>query len=164
MSKRSFWTLKVRPKMLLTILACTLAFYGSFSIFKPCIIEGFSMYPWVQTGDWIIVNKLDHTPERGQVITLSIPNYKYRLLKRVIGMPGDEIVIIDGMAYVNNHVVPDLNRHVLFSGRGATKEYTVPKGHIFVLGDNRANSSDSREFGYVSLEDVEGVVLGRIWR
>lgn len=123
------------------------------------------MFPWVQTGDWVVVNTLDHTPKRGQVVAFKAPNDDKRLLKRVVGLPGDTVVIVDGMAYVGGDKQDSLNRHVLLSGRTAKiTAYTIPEGHIFVLGDNRANSSDSREFGYVPFENIEGVVLGRIWR
>ena len=91
---------------------------------------------------------------------------KKSYIKRVIGLPGDHIVIRDGKVYINNeeYEEPYLQQGVVTdSGKGNCVDVIVPENCVFAMGDNRAQSSDSRAFGCVPLEKIESRVWIRIW-
>jgi len=132
------------------------------------------MYPALNDGDLLIASKLDyrlHGPERGDIIILRDPFDTSRdFIKRVIGLPGDHIMIRDHHVLVNGVV---LNEPYLHGGWIATANWpgtpdavdgeTVPAGSYFVLGDNRDHSSDSRLFGYVTKDQIDGKAVVRFW-
>ncbi len=124
-------------------------------------IEGFSMEPNFHDGQFLIVNKLIyalHPPERGDVIVFIPPNNTTRdFIKRVIGLPGDRIEIMDGRVYVNG--APLDEPYPLNPGSYTSAPVTVPAGEYFVLGDNRNNSSDSHSWGTVDGKSI----IGKAW-
>lgn len=91
---------------------------------------------------------------------------KMSYIKRVIGLPGDHIEIKDGKVYINgekieeNYLQPGV---ITDNGRGHCVELTVPENTVFVMGDNRSQSTDSRAFGCIPLEKIESKVWIRIW-
>ena len=107
---------------------------------------------------------LFHQPARGDIVVLNPPlNTNKPYIKRVIGLAGDRIAIHDGKVYVNDVPLdepyisgPPLYRYPQGAGNDA---YTVPEGHVFVLGDNRNNSQDSHGFGAVALDSIVGQAL-----
>lgn len=132
-------------------------------------VYGQSMEPNLHTDQRLIVEKLSYNaylrqflsfngPERGDVVVIRLQTQGDELLiKRVIGLPGDEVVIHDGAVFVNGQ---PLNEPYLASKTtGSFGPTTVPPLHIFVLGDNRDFSNDSRSFGTIPLRDV----VGRAW-
>ena len=99
-------------------------------------------------------------PERGDIIVFRHPVQGTDFIKRVIGLPGDEVVMVDGIVSVNG-VELDETYAMLDSDDG---EWTVPEGQLFVLGDNRSNSADSRStLGFIDVDDVVGRAVIRIW-
>ncbi|MBQ9266872.1 MAG: signal peptidase I [Clostridia bacterium] len=90
---------------------------------------------------------------------------KTSYIKRVIGMPGDHLYISDGKVYINDEVLdePYLEEGLQTPRKGMFYDVVVPEGYVFVMGDNRTGSSDSREFGCVPLDKIEGRVSFRIW-
>lgn len=89
---------------------------------------------------------------------------KISFIKRVIGVGGDHILIEDGDVYVNGQKVEEVYLNgIKTPRRGDFYDVVVPEGYIFVMGDNRSGSSDSRKFGCIPLEKVEGRVTTRIW-
>ena len=89
---------------------------------------------------------------------------KVSFIKRIIGLPGDHIQIIDGYVYVNDQRASEVYLNGIKTPiSGEFYDVVVPEGHIFVMGDNRSGSSDSREFGCIPLNKVEGRVTYRIW-
>lgn len=89
---------------------------------------------------------------------------KISFIKRVIGVEGDHVLIEDGKVYVNDRELSEVYLNGIETPRrGDYYDVTVPEGYIFVMGDNREGSSDSREFGCIPLEKVEGRVSIRIW-
>lgn len=138
-------------------------------------VVGLSMYPSLNDGDLLIASKLDyrlHQPERGDIIILRDPFDPSRdFIKRVIGLPGDHILIRDHHVLVNGVVLnePYLREGWLASANWPTSTpeavdgETVPGDSYFVLGDNRDHSSDSRLFGYVFKSQIDGRAVARFW-
>ncbi len=125
------------------------------------------MVPTLEVGDRVFVNKFIYRfskPERGDIIVFqSVEAEDQTLIKRVVGVEGDEIRVQSGLLFVNGEAQnePYLNDAV------PTNDFygplTVPEDHIFVMGDNRGNSADSRVFGPLPLENVEGEAFLRFW-
>ena len=132
---------------------------------KPTIVHGTSMNPTLQDGDYLLISKQAYTfkePERGQIIIFPVGEENKLYIKRVIGLPGDVITIDNGVVYVNGEVN---NQDYTLDGytNGDIEAMVVPDGEIFVLGDNRLNSIDSREIGTQKIDDVKGVAFVRLW-
>jgi signal peptidase I len=115
-------------------------------------------------GDVLVVNKLAYKLghyKTGDVVIFHNPNYeKEDFIKRIIGTPGDTVVIQDGKVYVNGNLLQEkyISQPPLYEG-----EWRVPNDALFVLGDNRNESSDSHVWGYVPLTDVVGKALFVYW-
>jgi len=142
-----------------TIILSLVLFLAINAISERIRVESISMQPTLYPGDYVIVNKLAYrfkgTPNRGDVIVFRYPPNPEAIpyIKRVIGLPGDQIHIGDGKVYVNGQAVVEPYL-VVTTNRGG--DWTVPAGQIFVMGDNRNNSSDSRSWGFVPLENIIG--------
>jgi signal peptidase I len=142
-----------------TIVLSLVLFLAINAISERIRVESISMQPTLYPGDYVIVNKLAYrfkgNPDRGDVIVFRYPPNPEAIpyIKRVIGLPGDRIHVANGKVYVNDQSViePYL---VVPTNRGG--DWTVPAGQLFVMGDNRNNSSDSRSWGYVPLENIIG--------
>ncbi len=121
-------------------------------------VESTSMVPTLHANDYVVVNKLAYKfgqPHRGDIIVFKYPPDPTQIpyIKRVIGLPGDQVRISGGKVYINGVL---LNEPYLRVSTNQGGEWTVPAGNLFVLGDNRNGSSDSRAFGWVPLSDVIG--------
>ena len=127
-------------------------------------VDGFSMLPTLQDGEFVLVNKLAYhtgTPVRGDIIVFqSITEKNLDLIKRVIGLPGDQIVIGGGRVSINGQTLdePYIAAAPNYSGR-----WKVPDGYLFVLGDNRNDSSDSHAWGFLPTQNVIGKALLIYW-
>ena len=132
---------------------------------KPTIVHGDSMEPSLHDGDYLLVSKAAYKmnePKQGDIVIFPVKEEKKLYIKRVIGVPGDVISIKEGVVYINGN---EDNKTVTLEGctSGDIKDYVVPDGEIFVLGDNRMNSIDSRQIGTRKIDDVKGVVFLRTW-
>lgn len=137
-------------------------------------VDGFSMQPTLENGNYVLVNRLAYIgsgPQRGDIIVfrppmypeeglwerlIGLPNLEERYqdyIKRVIGLPGEQVKISDGIVYING--VP-LSEPYLDSRPAYSGEWEVPPDTLFVLGDNRNNSSDSHAWGFVPRKNVIG--------
>ena len=123
-----------------------------------------SMQPTLKQGYLLLVNKLAYKlgePEYGDVIVFHYNGDQQEdYIKRVIGLPGDEVDIHDGVVRVNDMV---LTEPYIMEVPGYTGKWSVPEGSLFVLGDNRNHSSDSHQWGYVQMEWVVGKALYIYW-
>ena len=141
----------------------TLVFYSVF--FHLSVVRGSSMTPGIRDGDRILVEPWSYvvgSPERGDVVVLRYPlDPSIDYIKRVIGVPGDQITLADGYVWVNGELITE--PYVADVDRSSYVSTVVEEGHYFVLGDNRPRSSDSREFGLVPDEHVRGRVDVRLW-
>ena len=159
---------QVREVFESVVIAVILAFFIITFVVQSFVVEGHSMYPTLNEGERLFVNKFIYrfqTPKRGDVVVFAPhgePKKKY--IKRVIGLPGDRILVNVEGVYINNKKIeePYINEMAYF-GFG---EYTVPEKHLFVMGDNRNHSTDSRDserVGYVSMKSVSGKAFWIYW-
>lgn len=130
-------------------------------------VDGPSMLPTLHGGERLLVDKLTYrfrSPERGDIVVFRYPaDPSHYFIKRVIGVPGDEVEILAGRVFVNGF--PLVEEYVQGVTYGHHRRYVVPADHFFVLGDNRLNSQDSRSpsVGYVPRSLVIGRALIRYW-
>ena len=124
-------------------------------------VEGQSMEPNLHNNQRLIIEKITYRffpAQRGDIVVLKLPDRPGPpLIKRVVGLSGEVVEIRDGQVYIDGRLLsePYLNQ-LTYSSRPSE---TVPDGSLFVMGDNRGYSSDSRAFGVVSLE----FIVGRAW-
>ncbi|SDM62705.1 signal peptidase I [Bacillus sp. OK048] len=147
--------------------ALVLAFIIRSFFFTPIVVDGASMNPTLQDRDRMIVTKIGE-PNRFDIVVFHAPDGK-DYIKRVIGLPGDRIEYKNDILYVNGKAYdePYLKSYKEKISQGsltysftlketAVGSETVPKGQLFVLGDNRRHSNDSRRIGAIPLEKVIG--------
>ncbi len=176
---------------LLAVTAVIIAFVLKTFLAQAFFIPSASMVPQLEVGDRVVVSKLAyrlHDARRGDVVVFHSPEQAAEpprslpvrvvlgaleavglrrpddrdLIKRVIGLPGDAVTGRNGRIFVNGHPLtePYLPPGVLSTEFGPTR---VPADHVFVMGDNRPNSRDSRWFGPVPLDNVVGRAVVRVW-
>ena len=126
-------------------------------IATPVRVDGDSMNPTLKNGQILILNKLDKEYERMEIVVFDYNGE--RLIKRVIGLPGEEVYIKNNKIYVNDEEIKDYSDAVLMSDYTRVK---VPEDAYFVLGDNRGNSADSRLIGMISKDEIKGSILFRL--
>lgn len=148
-----------------TIALALLLFIGINTVSARVRVEGFSMQPTLQDGEFVLVNRVAYRfgqPERGDIIVFRDPNNLNGkdLIKRIIGLPGDTIVIRDGTVSLNGQLLHEdyIAAPPVYSG-----QWEVPPGHLFVLGDNRNDSSDSHSWGLLPIENVIGKAVLIYW-
>lgn len=180
-------------ELLETAIYILLVFVIVRSMVQNFKIEGSSMEPTLHNGQYILVNKLVYfnfdlnaplrllpgngdlpprmvyplaLPERGDIVVFEFPNdIRQDYIKRVIGLPGETVVIRDGHVFINGVELDEpylegaMTSCAPSSGCGAGTPVVVPEGSLFVIGDNRANSSDSRDWDSLSLDHV----IGKAW-
>jgi len=142
----------------------------AFGIIRPFIIQPYaipsgSMEPTLLVGDKLFVNKFIYRfrpIQRFDVIVFKYPhNPKVDYIKRVIALEGETVQLINGKVYINGQPLEE--NHKMYPSYDNFGPVTVPKGNLFVLGDNRGNSEDSRYFGFVPVQNVLGKALVIYW-
>ena len=128
-------------------------------------IESSSMSPTLERGDVVLVSK--RAPEagalhHGDLVVFRMPD-GHRAIQRVVALPGDSIVILDGQLQVNDRPVRESYVDQATIDGYYSRTWTVPSGSVFLLGDNRANSIDSRDYGPVAVDDLLGRVIVTLW-
>lgn len=157
--------------------------YGFKQLVGPCIVgvligvtfnlflgftsvSGMSMYPTLNNKDFLFMSKISKDSiDNGDIIVFdTTPDMKYRdkifYIKRVIGKGNDHLVIKDGKVMINNKVLSE--KYTDGSYTEGEVDVIIPEGQYFVMGDNRDGSTDSRVFGLVSQDNIEGVVKARV--
>ena len=132
-------------------------------IFQPFLVRGSSMEPNFHRGDYLIVDQVSYRfkdPERGDVIVFHDPQGSgRRYIKRVIGLPGETIIIADGIIEIyKDEVTKELENEYLDIETPGDIEEVLGDGEYFVLGDNRAASLDSRNWGVLPEREIIGKV------
>jgi signal peptidase I len=146
--------------------AFAIALLVQWLLVKPFTIHQISMEPTLMEGDRILINRLTYhfrDPQAGDVVVFNSPiNEDEDLVKRVVAVAGDTVAIDDGFLYVNG--VAQEEPYVLEQDfRGEEPEMVVPPDYVFVLGDNRNNSGDSRIFGPIPIDSIIGSAFVIYW-
>jgi signal peptidase I len=153
-------------------LAIVLYLIISFAV-QAVHVEGLSMYATLDDNDYLIANKIDyrlHAPQRGDIIILRPPSDNSKdFIKRVIALPGEKLLIRDSNVYINGHkldepYLPEFwNQLNNWTGNGGPEGTVMPPNQYFVMGDNRNRSQDSRIFGPIGRDRIDGRAWFRIW-
>ena len=143
----------------------TLALLALAFFMRTPQVSGLSMAPHIASGEFVIINTVTyrmHAPQRGDIIAFrhdaAAPQ---SLIKRVIGLPGDRVRVRRGRVLIDGKTLAE--PYVRYPDNRSFPEVTVPAGELYVLGDNRANSDDSRFWGFVPEDRVIGKALAGIW-
>jgi signal peptidase I len=143
-----------------------------FGFVRPFVMEAFwipsgSMIPTLEIGDRVLVNKFIYRftePKRADIVVFtSVDNPKEDLIKRVVGVPGDKVAVRKGKLFLNGEPQKEPYTNKKLPDRSFFARTTVPRGHVFVMGDNRGNSADSRVFGPLPKKNIEGEAFLRFW-
>ena len=154
------------------VLAVILYIGISFAV-QAVHVEGLSMWATLDDNDYLIANKIDyrlHAPQRGDIVILRPPtNNSTDFIKRIIALPGERLLIREGAVYINGHKLDepylpeawtqDNSPPPWSNGDGAV----IPANEYFVMGDNRNRSQDSRFFGPINRDRIDGKAWFRIW-
>ncbi|MBP6948552.1 MAG: signal peptidase I [Candidatus Pacebacteria bacterium] len=145
-------------------------------IVQPFIVEGDSMLPTYVSKEFLLVDKLSyllHEPKRGDVMIFKLyennnnPYEGKHLIKRVIGLPGERVVVYNGVTTIYNKSNPNGfildERFVENTLKTKSADITLDDHHYFMMGDNRAQSYDSRDWGALDADSIRGQVLFRIF-
>lgn len=149
------------------LIAIILAFFIRYFIVELYMVEGPSMRPTLVNSERLIVSKFIYrfkSPEKGEILVFRYPSDPSRdFIKRVIAAPGDTIEIKDGRVFVNGQLQNET--YILEKMKGSYPLSTVPSGHVFVMGDNRNNSEDSRfrDVGFVPFDLIKGKAVMVFW-
>ena len=148
-----------------TLLLSVLLYLGINAISARVRVDGFSMRPTLEDGEYVLVNRLAYNfgePQRGDIVVFHSPVGVDRLdlIKRVIGLPGETVSVRQGKVYINDVLLEE--SYIAAAPRYAG-EWIVPEGHLFMLGDNRNDSSDSHSWGVLPFENVIGKAILIYW-
>lgn len=151
----------------LIVIAVTIALVIRTFLFSPIIVDGPSMQPTLENRDQMIVNKFIYRvqePKRFDIIVFHA-SAKKDFIKRVIGLPGEHVAVEDGLLYINDKLVEepflDQDNNNFYQSPFRLEELPgsfskIPDDHVLVLGDNRNNSTDSRSFGLIEMDEIVG--------
>lgn len=160
-----FWMLL--RELVETVVLSLIIFFLVRQVVQNYRIESHSMEPNFYEGQFILVNKLAYklgAPTRGDVIVFHNPNnVDEDYIKRVIALPGDTLEIRDQTVYINGQLLAEPYDQNKLTPGTVFGPVVIEPGHLFVMGDNRPNSSDSRRFGQLAQELVVGKAWVRIW-
>jgi len=163
-----------------TLLLAALNFFLVRLVVLNFRVDGESMLPNLDDGQMLLVNRNAYQfvdaggsryypfdpPERGDVIVFDPPTGSDKpYIKRIIGLPGEEVTFGDGNVFINGELLPEdyIQERTRCGARSDNCDVIVPEGHVYVLGDHRNNSSDSRVFGPVPVENVVGKAWLSYW-
>lgn len=176
---KAWWTRpksKTREYLETFAVALALAFFVRGTIAEARYIPSESMLPTLEVGDRLIVEKISyrlHPPERGDIVVFNPPpaanGNGNAFIKRVIGLPGEHIDIHDGKVFINGKSLDEpyimeapMYRPPDWDSLGIPGG-VIPKGTIFVMGDNRNNSQDSHVWGVLPIDNIIGDTVFRFW-
>ena len=170
-SERSAASSLLREVAEVVVLAVILYIGISFAV-QAVHVEGLSMWATLDNNDYLIANKIDyrlHSPQRGDIIILRPPTSNSTdFIKRVIALPGEKLLIRSGTVYINGHRLeePYLPEAWIYSTDwpcGGCDGKVMGSNEYFVMGDNRNRSQDSRFFGPITRDRIDGKAWFRIW-
>lgn len=150
-------------------LSVVFALFITTFIARPTLVQQHSMYPTLDPNDYLILNKISyrfHKPERGDIVVFKTSlkteyGKDMNLIKRVIGQEGDTVVINEGRVYINGTELEE--EYINGNSTPGDIEVVVPENNVFVMGDNRGGSLDSRKLGTIQVDKIEGKALVRLF-
>lgn len=151
------------------VKALAVAFLIKTFLFQPVQVDGASMYPTLHDDDRLMVNKFEYIiskPSRGDIVILDSPVEAGKLyIKRIIATGGEHVSIKDGHFFINDELLDEayLNSDVITHSYNSISEWDIPDDYVFVVGDNRGGSFDSRQMGPVKVEAVKGEAIFRMF-
>lgn len=148
----------------LSILA--LLFVVRFFVAEPVLTHGDSMSPTLHDGDALVIDHLTYRfrdPRIGEIVVATLPDTGEQVVKRVVAVAGDTIGIEDGVLVRNGVAVDEPYANQEQMGGFFWGPVVVPDDAVFLLGDNRLESVDSRQYGPLSLDAIDGRSVARIW-
>lgn len=160
------WPSSLLREVLETVLpALLIAIATVVFVVQPTRVEGTSMEPTLHTGQRLVIEKVSyhlHPPAYGDIVVLKLEGREHTpLIKRVIATSGDVVAIRNGHVYLNGQMVQESYLDQITVGE--LSSMVVPDGYLFVLGDNRGASNDSRHFGMVPVDNVVGRAIASYW-
>ncbi len=138
-------------------------------VYQPVKVEGTSMMPALADQERIFINKFSYrfglgTIERGDLVVFWFPaDTSKSYIKRVIGLPGDTVEIVEGQVKVNGRAIAEPYVPAEYQDRGSMPVVRVPEDQYFVLGDHRSSSNDSRSWGTVHRKYIYGKAVFVYW-
>ena len=138
-------------------------------IATPVRVNGASMEPTLDEGDILILNKINSNYKRFDIVVINkvVNGEKTKLVKRIIGLPGETIEYKDNILYINDEEIEDkaIYRTGNFTLKGLYNVNEIPDNYYFVMGDNRGKSSDSRDYniGLIKKSEIAGTVKFRLY-
>jgi len=149
------------------IIALVIALVIRQFVVQVYVVEGQSMEPTLHTSQRLLVNKALYrfrTPQAGEIVVLQDPGQPTReLIKRVVAVGGESVEVRKSVVYVNDQPLSEPYKNTLFTNYQDTPKVTVEAGHIYVMGDNRGQSLDSRLIGSIPLSKVDGKAVFLFW-
>ena len=167
MEKETSTASEIKDWIVSIVVAVALAMFIRTFIVELYVVDGPSMRPTLESEERLVVNKFIYRfrpPEKGEVLVFHYPRDPSRdFIKRVIAAPGDTIEIRAGRVLVNDQLLTE--DYILEKTRSEYPKSTVPEGHVFVMGDNRNNSEDSRfaDVGFVPYDLIKGKAMLVFW-
>ncbi len=151
-------------EVLQTVVLALILYFLIDSVVARVRVENISMLPTLESGDFLLVNKLAYRNgdfKQGDIIVFHYPqNPQDDYIKRIIGLPGDTVTITQEEVFVNGN---KMDEAYTAEPPGYDGEWIVPPDSVFVLGDNRNQSSDSHSWGFVPVDDVVGKAIVIYW-
>jgi signal peptidase I len=155
----------VRDALETILPALLIVFVVNVFLAQATRVEGQSMEPNLHNNERLIIEKISYrfrSPNRGDIVVIKMPNrHSDPLIKRVVGLSGETIEIRDGYVYINGQMLEE--PYLEQSTYGNVGTHVIPPGYLFVLGDNRGASNDSRSFGEIKLTNIIGRAWFRYW-
>ena len=167
MEKETSTVSEIKDWIVSIVVAVALAMFIRTFIVELYVVDGPSMRPTLESDERLVVNKFIYRfrpPEKGEVLVFQYPRDPSRdFIKRVIATPGDTIEIHEGRVLVNDQLLTE--DYILEKTRSEYPKSTVPEGRVFVMGDNRNNSEDSRfaDVGFVPYDLIKGKAILVFW-
>lgn len=160
--KRPFWLQFILDFAVVIVVTMVLTF-----LIKPTLVKGESMEPTLQNNNYLLASTQSYkfgSPKRGDIVIFphkESDGKKKLYIKRVIGLPGDSVVVESGSVWINGKLKKE--SYIKEPTEGSPIRIVVPEKEVFVMGDNRNNSFDSRMFGTVPINKIEGKIFLRLY-
>jgi len=160
------WLLQALREIAETVIpAVIIALVINLFLAQATQVLGQSMEPTLHSTQRVVVEKVTyrffHGPRRGDIVVISLPEQSEMLIKRVVGLPGETIEVRGGQVYIDSGLLDE--SWTLNPGGGSYGPRDIPPLHVFVMGDNRGASNDSRNFGPVAIEHIVGHAWFSYW-